>query len=41
MRDYADAQDRLKQADAAAATPLIPRSLGDVQKLTARFKLFA
>ncbi len=45
MRDYADTQDRLKQAarqaEAAAPAPLIPRSLGDVQKLAARFKLFA
>ena len=45
MRDYADTQDRLKQAarqaEAAIPTPLIPRSLGDVQKLAARFKLFA
>ena len=46
MRAYADEQDRLKNlkkdsgtgADAAA---LIPRSLADVQKLAARFKLFA
>ena len=40
MRSYAEAQERLKQADATPATRL-PRSLGDVQKLAARFKLFA
>jgi hypothetical protein len=48
MRDYADAQERLKSAgtsadgDAAASAALrFPRSLAEVQKLAARFKLFA
>lgn len=46
MREYADTQDRLKtMADktgaSAPATSLVPRSLADVQKLAARFKLFA
>lgn len=43
MREYADEQARLKaeatQADTTAH--LIPRNLGEVQKLAARFKLFA
>jgi len=46
MREYADEQDRLKIAaakleDSTAATTLLPRSLAEVQKLAARFKLFA
>ena len=45
MRDFADEQARLKAQNAstegASGTSLIPRSLGDVQKLAARFKLFA
>ena len=45
MRDYADEQDRLKStalaSDSASAASLIPRGLAEVQKLAARFKLFA
>jgi len=48
MREYADAQAHQKtesaaadDAAASAATSFIPRSMGDVQKLAARFKLFA
>ena len=45
MRTYADEQERLKtvnaSADSTAATALIPRSLAEVHKLAARFKLFA
>jgi hypothetical protein len=45
MRDFADEQDRLKSTsqsnDGAVAASLIPRSLAEVQKLAARFKLFA
>jgi hypothetical protein len=47
MREYADTQDRLKtmadktDASAPATTSLVPRSLAEVQKLAARFKLFA
>jgi len=44
MREYADEQARLKAQDQPAdtgATHIIPRNLGDVQKLAARFKLFA
>jgi hypothetical protein len=48
MRAYADEQDRLKHmAKTDAASPsaqgaaLIPRSLAEVHKLAARFKLFA
>ena len=46
MRDYADAQDRLKtaaakQEDSASAASLLPRSLTDMHKLAARFKMFA
>jgi hypothetical protein len=45
MRDYADEQERLKTAAQASegttAASLIPRSLAEVQKLAARFKLFA
>jgi hypothetical protein len=45
MRDFADEQDRLKNtsptSDGASLTSLIPRSLAEVQKLAARFKLFA
>lgn len=48
MRDYADTQERLKTTgkadDAGSAAPtsaLIPRGLAEVQKLAARFKLFA
>jgi hypothetical protein len=51
MRDYADEQDRLKSATQASATPasdsqisathIIPRSMAEVQRLAARFKLFA
>lgn len=46
MREYADEQERLKTArqaaDAAndADTSVLPRSLVEVQKLAARFKLF-
>ena len=41
MRDYADTQARLKQSATATEVPsLLPRSLGDVQKLAARFTLF-
>lgn len=44
MRSYADEQDRLKTASQAvngnADAKLIPRSLAEVQKLAARFKLF-
>jgi hypothetical protein len=45
MRDYADEQERLKSAspaaDSASTASLIPRGLAEVQKLAARFKLFA
>jgi hypothetical protein len=45
MRDLADSQDRLKnstaQATGSAAASLVAKGLGDVQKLAARFKLFA
>jgi hypothetical protein len=45
MRDYADEQERLKSAgatgDGASASSIIPRSLAEVQKMAARFKLFA
>lgn len=45
MRMYAEAQERLKTAshaeDPAPAAPLIPRTLAEMQKLAARFKLFA
>ena len=46
MRAYADEQDRLKNlakagGEGAQAVALIPRSLADVQKLVARFKVFA
>ena len=45
MREYADEQERLKTvgkpADGANPASLIPRSLAEVQKLAARFKLFA
>ena len=45
MRDFADEQDRLKNTgptgDGASLTSLIPRSLAEVHKLAARFKLFA
>ena len=47
MREYADTQDRLKtiadktEASAPATTSLVPRNLAEVQKLAARFKLFA
>lgn len=44
MRDYADEQDRLKQTkqgQRGGAADLIPRGLAEVQKLTARFKLFS
>ena len=45
MRDYADEQERLKTAaqasEGATAASIIPRSLAEVQKLAARFKLFA
>jgi len=45
MRDYADEQERLKSvaqaSEGTTAASLIPRSLAEVQKLAARFKLFA
>jgi hypothetical protein len=45
MRDFADEQDRLKTTSnpgaGASVASLIPRSLAEVQKLAARFKLFA
>jgi hypothetical protein len=46
MREYADAQDRLKtaassQEDSTPGASLIPRGLAEVQKLAARFRLFA
>jgi hypothetical protein len=45
MRDYADEQERLKAASQPSGGPsaasLLPRSLAEVQKLAARFKLFA
>ena len=45
MRDLADEQDRLKntpaQASGSTAASLVAKGLGDVQKLAARFKLFA
>lgn len=45
MREYADEQERLKtagrSADSASHAGLIPRGLDQVQKLAARFKLFA
>ena len=45
MREYADEQERLKtagrSADSASQAGLIPRGLDQVQKLAARFKLFA
>jgi hypothetical protein len=45
MRDYANAQERHKTAsqtsESLSAASLIPRSLAEVQKLAARFKLFA
>ncbi len=45
MRDYADEQERLKTvaqaSEGTTAASLIPRSLAEVQKLAARFKLFA
>lgn len=43
MREYADEQARLKaeNAQADSTAHLIPRNLGEVQKLAARFKLFA
>jgi hypothetical protein len=46
MREYADEQERLKTAaakaeDGATGATRLPRSLVEVQKLAARFKLFA
>jgi hypothetical protein len=45
MRDYADEQERLKSANpgpsGGSANTLLPRGLAEVQKLAARFKLFA
>jgi hypothetical protein len=45
MRDFADEQERLKStsqtSESTSATSLIPRGLAEVQKLAARFKLFA
>lgn len=46
MREYADEQERLKaasakQEDSAPVASMIPRGLAEVQKLAARFKLFA
>jgi hypothetical protein len=45
MRDYAANQDRLKaiaeQSSHVSATALLARGLGDVQKLAAKYKLFA
>jgi hypothetical protein len=45
MRDYANAQEQLKAtttpASTASSTSTIARSLGDMQKLAARFKLFS
>ena len=45
MREYADEQERLKtagrSADSASQAGLIPRGLDQVQKLAARFNLFA
>lgn len=44
MRQFADEQERAKGLAKPAASDdahLIPRNLGDVQKLAARFKLFA
>lgn len=45
MRDFADEQERLKTTSnpgaGASVASLIPRSLAEVQKLAARFKLFA
>ena len=44
MREYADAQERLKtagrSADSATGAGLIPRGMEQVQKLAARFNLF-
>ncbi len=42
LREYADEQARLKAQSAQdeSASHLIPRNLGDVQRLAARFKLF-
>jgi hypothetical protein len=43
MREYAEEQARLKQQSASGegAGSRIPHSLADIQKLAARFKLFA
>jgi hypothetical protein len=45
MRQYAEEQDRqktlAKDAQGSSSDHLIPRSLGEVQKLASRFKLFA
>lgn len=45
MREYADEEARQSaqtaQTEATSTAPLLPRSLGDVQKLAARFKLFS
>lgn len=45
MRDYANEQERLKSSaqlgDSASAGSILPRSMAEVQKLAARFKLFA
>ncbi len=42
MREYADEQARLKEESNQADTAhIIPRNLGEVQRLAARFKLFA